>query len=119
MGRRVAGICYVKADGINLSIEGSVEAPASAVKRETKMSLTGAAGYDERAQRQYIKLSAINTPDFPRSTLAIMVNGTITAELANGFVYTLTGAWMEGEPTINGTDGTVDLEFSGTAGYWQ
>ena len=44
---------------------------------------------------------------------------TITAELANGKVYTLSGAWLEGETSAKGDDGTVDLEFAGLKGIWQ
>jgi hypothetical protein len=44
---------------------------------------------------------------------------TVTAELANGKVYTLTNAYVEGEMTGNGEEGTVEIEFSGITGVWQ
>jgi hypothetical protein len=48
-----------------------------------------------------------------------MTNGTVTAELAGGKVYTLTGAYLEGETTTNGEDGETELEFSGVSGIWR
>jgi len=35
MGQKVAGTCYIKADGQQLVITGGVEAPLAKVKRET------------------------------------------------------------------------------------
>ncbi|WP_161795467.1 phage tail tube protein [Xanthomonas sp. MUS 060] len=37
----------------------------------------------------YIKVVALFTPDFPVNTLRTNTNLTVTAELANGVVYTL------------------------------
>jgi hypothetical protein len=44
---------------------------------------------------------------------------TVTAELANGKVYTLAGAYLEGETVSNGEEGTADIEFSGFKGIWR
>jgi hypothetical protein len=76
------------------------------------------AGYKEVFQRPFLKVTALNTPDFPRSLLAAGTNMTITAELANGNVYYLSGAWMEGEPSIAAVEGTIALEFSGIQGSY-
>ena len=119
MAKRVAGICYVKADSAQLEVQGGVECPASDVTREAVMSLSGVAGYKETALKPYIKLSAVFTPDFPLDLVRSNTEMTITAELANGKVYTLSGAWLEGEAAAKGDDGTIDLEFAGTKGQWQ
>jgi hypothetical protein len=119
MGGRVAGICYVKVDGTQLEVKGKIETPLVQLARETVMSLAGNAGYKETVQRQYLKVDAIFTRDFPLNKLAQGTNMTVTAELANGKVYTLTNAYVEGEMTGNGEEGTVDIEFSGITGVWQ
>lgn len=116
---RIAGICYIKADGIQLEVKGGIEIPLSQVARETVMGLAGNAGYKETAQRQYVKISAVFTRDFPIATLSQGSNMTVTAELANGKVYTLTNAYLEGETVSNGEEGTAELEFSGITGIWQ
>ena len=119
MGQRVAGICYIKIDGEQLEVSGGVECPLLDVKREAVMGLAGVAGYKETAIKHFVKLSAVFTPDFPLDLVRSNTEMTITAELANGKVYTLSGAWLEGESNAKGDDGTVDLEFAGLAGQWQ
>ena len=119
MGQRIAGIAYLKADGKQLEIKGGIEIPVSPVSRETVMSLTGNAGFKETANRQFIKITAVFTRDFPIQTIAQGTNMTVTAELANGKVFTLAGAYLEGDTTSNGEDGTIELEFSGTTGVWR
>ena len=119
MAKRVAGICYIKVDGEQLEVSGGVECPIVDVKRETFMGLAGPAGLKETALEPFIKLSAIFMPNFPLSTLQTNTEMTVTAELANGKVYTLSGAFLKGEPSVKGEDGTVDLEFGGKKGQWQ
>jgi len=118
MAGRVAGICYVKADGMQLEVKGGVEAPLVKVNRETVMGLAGVAGFKEIAQRPFVKVSAVFTRDFPINTLVGSTNMTITTEFANGKVYTLTNAYLEGETVSNGEEGTAELEFSGVTGIW-
>lgn len=119
MANRVAGMCFIKCDGQQFEVKGSVEAPIMATMRENVMSLTGLAGFKEVAQRQFVKLTAIFTADFPLSLFRSSTNMTVTAEMANGRVYTLAGAFLEGEPVINGDEGEVEIEFSGTKGIWR
>ena len=75
-------------------------------------------GYAETDVAPYVKCTVFLEPSFPVSAL----NGnnmTVTAELANGWVYTLNGAWLAGEIAGNMSDGTVSLEFNGLTGSLQ
>lgn len=119
MAKRVAGVCYIKVDGAQLDISGGVEVPLTDVKRETVMGLNGPAGYKETALEPYVKVSAILTKDFPLEAVQAGTEMTVTAELSNGRVYTLSGAFLKGESAAKGDDGTVDLEFAGDKGQWQ
>ena len=119
MANRVAGICFIKVDGQQFEVKGSVEAPIMSTMRENVMSLTGLAGFKETAQRQFIKLSAIFTRDFPMALFRSSTNMTVTAEMANGKVFTLAGAFLEGEIVASGDEGEVELEFTGTKGIWR
>ena len=119
MGQRVAGICYIKVDGQQLEVEGSVEAPLAETKKEAVMGLNGAAGFKETAQRPYLKVSCILVPGFPISMLTTGTNMNVTAELANGNVYSLSGAWLEGEAAAKADEGKTELEFSGIKGTWK
>ena len=117
--KRVAGICYIKVDGEQLSVEGGVECPMMDVKRETVMSLSGPAGFKETSLAPFIKVSVNLVPGFPLEKLQTNTSMTITAELANGTVYTLSDAWINGEPAAKGDDGKIELEFGGLKGQWQ
>lgn len=119
MAKRVAGICYIKVDGAQLEISGGVEAPITSLKRETVMGINGPAGLKETAMEPFVKVSAILTTDFPRDKLSTTTDMTVTAEFPNGTVYTLSGAFLKGEPAAKAEDGTVELEFGGTRGQWQ
>lgn len=119
MGQRVAGICYIKVDGQQLEVKGSVECAASDTKKESVMGLNANAGYKETAMRPYIKGTFVFVPGFPLATIVAGTAMSITAELANGSIYTLSGAWVEGEPSVKADEGEIDLEFSGIKGIWQ
>jgi hypothetical protein len=115
MGQKVAGTCYVKVDGAQLTITGGAEAPLSDKKRETL-----APGlYKEEELPAYLKMTAVYTPDFPRKALVEGKDMTITCEFANGTVYVLSGAYLVNDPSSKGEDGTVELQFDGIKGVWQ
>lgn len=119
MAKRVAGTLFVSLNGGQFEVSlSSVEVPLLQQTRESVMSTTGLAGYKELAQRQFIKFTAIATPDFPRQALEQLSNGVLTIQSPNGMTYTLSGAYLEGETKINTFDGTVDMEFTGTVGAW-
>lgn len=119
MGKRLSGTCYIKVDGVQLEVEGSVEVPMSPHKRESKMALTGCAGYDERAAEPFVKASVYLTSDFPLSTVTNGTDMTVTAELANGMTYVLSGAWLNDAPSVKADDGKAELYFGGIRGEFQ
>jgi hypothetical protein len=118
MSKKVAGTCYIKADGEQLEVAGGVETPLLDTVRETVMADAGPAGYSEKAIAPYIKLTAVVGRNFPLQKLRTAKDMTITAELANGMVYTLSDAYVQGEPALKGSEGMVDLEFGGMRGVY-
>ena len=119
MGQRIAGICYVKADGEQFEVSGGLEAPLFSTKKESVMGLNAVVGYKETAIAPYVKLSAVVGSKFNLDKLRSASAMTVTAEFANGKVYTLSDAWVAGEPALKGDDGTTELEFNGLKGIWQ
>jgi len=115
MGQKVAGTCYIKVDGAQLTIMGGGEAPLTDTKRETVMP----GFFKEEDLAPYLKFKAIDTPDFPRKQLTTNTDMTITCEFKNGKVYVLSGAYLVDEPSVNGEDGTIDMQFDGNKGIWQ
>jgi len=119
MAKRIAGICYIKCNGQQLEVAGDLEAPLAKVKRETVMGQAGPAGFKETALEPYVKVQALFLPTFPLDALRNSTDITVTAEFANGKVYTLSGGYLKGETPVKGVEGTVDLEFGGDDGDWQ
>ena len=115
MGQKVAGTCFIKVDGDQLVITGGVECPLADVKRETITR-----GYfKEEDLIPYVAVDAVKTPNFPRAKLAGGIGMTITAELADGSVYVLSGAYLVDETKVTGDDAKVSLKFEGIQGDWQ
>ena len=120
MGKKIAGICYIKADDIQFEIEGGVECPLNSTMREPIETLSNETGhFSEKGVPQFVKLTAVLEPEIDIEKLTTSTELTITAELANGWVYTLTEAYLSGEATAKGDEGKVDLQFSGRKGVWK
>ena len=115
MGKKVAGTVYAKVDGGQLTVTGGVECPLSDKKRET----VATGFFKEEDLPPYVKLTAIDDPDLSIKQIMAATNSTITAELANGRVYVLSGAYVVGEPSAKGDDGTIEFEWNGIKGAWQ
>ncbi|WP_025127699.1 phage tail tube protein [Pseudomonas sp. PH1b] len=115
MGQLIAGTCYVKVDGAQLTISGGCEAPLMAVKRETVVP----GFYKETDLTPSFKVTALHTPDFPLKPLIEGVDMTVTCEFANGKVYVLAGAYLVDEPVAKGDDASIELNFEGQKGTWQ
>ena len=112
MGRKIAGVCYIKADDIQFEVEGGVECPFSSTIREPVESLANEGGhYSEKGVTPYVKLTALDD-DIDRERLANAVDLTVVAELANGKVYTLTQAYLAGETAVKGDEGKIDFTFN-------
>ncbi|MEZ2293096.1 phage tail tube protein [Variovorax sp. RCC_210] len=119
MGNRVAGVCYVKVDGAQLEVKGGLECPINNRKREAIVASAGVAGFKETTVVPYVKLTAIFTADFPKEKISAATDMTITAEYANGEVYTLSDAFLANESAAKGEEGEIELEFNGMRGRWQ
>lgn len=116
MGKKIAGTCYVKVDGQQLELQGNLEFPMAKVTRESMSSTGGPVGFKETVNVPYIAGDFIVTADFPTSTLVESEAMTITAECANGMVYTLSDAYLVGDTAFKPVDGTVSLRFEGLDG---
>jgi hypothetical protein len=80
MGQVIAGTCYVKVDGAQLTINGGCEAPLMAVKRETVVP----GFYKETDVAPSFKVTALHTADFPLKKLIEGTDITVTCEFSNG-----------------------------------
>ncbi|SPP32301.1 hypothetical protein ARAF_2342 [Arsenophonus endosymbiont of Aleurodicus floccissimus] len=95
--RKIGDTCYFKVDGQQLSLNGSVEVPMNTVIREDLVGIDGSVYYKETHRAPYIKVEFKVKRSFPIKKLTTADEMTITAELANGMVYVLSGGWLSGE----------------------
>lgn len=116
---KIAGTCYIKVDGLQLSATGGIEIPMNTRVKEVVIGLDGSVDYKETHRAPYTKLTAKVPQGFPRDKLVNADTMTVTSELANGDVYVLSNAWVNGEMNHNPEDGTVDIEFHGQEGFYQ
>ena len=87
MGQLIAGTCYVKVDGAQLTINGGCEAPLMFTKRETVVP----GFYKETDIAPSFKVTALHTADFPLKQLVAGTDMTVTCEFNNGKIYVLAG----------------------------
>jgi len=116
---RIAGTCYFKIDGQQLSVTGGIEVPMNTRVRDDVIGLDGSVDYKETSRAPYTKVTAKVPGNFPVDKITTADQMTITSELANGQVYVLSNAWLSGEANHNAEEGTVDLEFHGEDGGYQ
>ncbi len=114
--KKIAGTCYFKVNGEQLELTGNLKFPLSNVTRETKLSTSGVAGYSETVTAPYIEGDFLIPADFPLAEIKDNTSLTITAECANGWVYTLSEAYLVGDAVFSPIDGTMSLKFEGTNG---
>ncbi|AKZ72813.1 MULTISPECIES: phage tail tube protein [Enterobacteriaceae] len=116
---RIAGTCFIKVDGLQLSPTGGIEVPMNLKVRDDIVDLSGGVDFKETHRAPYTKFTGKVPKDFPVDKITESTEMTITSELANGQVYVLSQAWLHGEANHNPEEGTVDLEFHGTEGGYQ
>lgn len=116
---RIGGTCYFKIDGLQLSLTGDVEVSMNTRIKESVIDLAGGVDYKEKHRAPYISGTFTVPKDFPVRKITSSDQMTITAELANGQVYVLSNAWLEGEANHNAVEGTIKLKFSGEEGDYQ
>ncbi|WP_263264040.1 phage tail tube protein [Pseudomonas sp. RIT-PI-S] len=114
MGQKVAGTCYVKVDGTQLTLKGGAEAPLMDKTRETVVP----GFFKEEDKAPFVKITPLLTSGFPLQKLVEGTDMTVTVEFKSGRVYTLSGAYLVAQPTGKGDEGTTELQFDGIKGVW-
>lgn len=115
---RVAGTCYITVDGQELSISGNLSIPVNTVIREPVLGSGRVVGFKETPVQPQIVVDAIVESETNLEAIARGEDMTVVAELANGKVYTLSGAFLGPQSDYAPEDGTVSLTFQGIRGDW-
>lgn len=113
MGQRIGGdVCYIKADGINLTVSGDMTTGGGFDERESKVK----GYYTEKETIPFISGTIINSKEVSLEQLYAATNATITVDLKNGKTRILRNAYIVGTIEENHTDGTVSLKWEGIKG---
>lgn len=115
---RVAGTCFVTVDGQELSLSGNLSIPVNAVIREPVLGSGRIVGFRETPVQPQIAGDFVVEPAMDLKAIAEGEDMTVVARLANGMVYTLSGAFLGPQSDYAPEDGTVSLTFQGIRGDW-
>lgn len=109
----VAGTAYVKLDGGQLALSGSLKIQPSDVERAGVTGLSGIGGYKESPAIPSIEIQVFDVPEISLTALKNVKNSTVTAEVSNGKVYVLSNAWSCPPFDLDGAEGQVTIKFEG------
>lgn len=116
MARRVGGIFNLKVDGELYKAKGNFTYNIGSPKREGVVGADGVHGFKENPQVPFAKGEITDDPELSLSVLTTAEDATVTLELANGKVITISEAWYAGEGTGNTEEGNIGFRFEGMRG---
>jgi hypothetical protein len=114
--KMIAGTAYIKVDGKQYTLGGSMNVAINEVTREGLAGLSGVAGYKETPHVPKIEGEFYTTTEFSVRDLEQVKNATVTAELANGKTYILSEAWQSGDIEVDVAGGTCTITFEAMRG---
>lgn len=114
---KIAGTAYLKVDGNQYSLRGSVTANLKAENREGVAGLDGVHGYKATPMVPFIEVDLSTTPELDLNALANLDDITVQLECANGKAGLLRNAWAN-TGDVNPEDGTLTVRFEGKSGEW-
>lgn len=113
MATKFAGIAYLQIDNQQYALRGNFTVSPSPVERTMIAGQDGVHGYQELPRVPFIEGDLSAVPNLSLATLDSLVDVTVTAQLANGAVYTLVGATCKAGLEENTRDGQVRVRFEG------
>ena len=115
MGQKIGGTAYLTAGGKMYDLRGSFIVSPSRIKREGVAGQDGVHGFIETQRVPFIKGDLSTTDGLTIAELDAMTDVTVTAQLANGKNYVLSGAWTEAAHEIDTGAGKVAVNWGGLA----
>lgn len=116
MGRRVAGILFIKVDGELFQAKGEFTYRINPVKREMIAGADGIHGYKEDPQVPFIEGAITDSSDLDLEGFQKIVDATITLELANEKVIVLREAVYAADGDVTTSEGEIQVRFEGIRG---
>lgn len=115
MAQRIAGVAFLKLDGIQFSLRGALTISSFSSTKAGISGLDGVHGYSETPRVPSIEAEISDMGGLSIAALQTLTNSTITAQLANGKVYILRNAWTAGEVENTAEDGKCKVKWEGVS----
>ena len=109
----IGGTVFIKVDGTQYAARGGWKVQPNSNKKTGVAGQDAVHGFTQVPVVPYVEGEVTDLGGLSLQALQNVTNSTVTAELANGKVYTLRNAWYAGEPVIDTTDGKVPVRFEG------
>jgi hypothetical protein len=113
MAQKFAGIAFLQIDHVQYALRGNFTVSPSPVERTMIAGQDGVHGYQELPRVPFIEGDLSAVAGLSLATLDSLTDVTVTAQLANGAVYTLVGATCKAGLEENTRDGQVRVRFEG------
>jgi hypothetical protein len=113
MSQRIGGTAFLKVDGDLYPLRGNFTVSPSPVERAGVAGQDYVHGFTELPRVPYIEGDVSLVKELSVEDVANITNSTVTAELANGKVYTLREAWCRAALELNTRDGQTRVRFEG------
>ena len=110
---RLAGLLYLRVDGVQRNVKGSFTYNLGQPKREAIVGPDGVHGYKEMPQAPYIEGEITDQSDLALADLFNITDGTITLELANGKSVVQRNSWYAGDGNVGTEEANVQIRFEG------
>ncbi|MNS15882.1 Phage tail tube protein [compost metagenome] len=110
---RIGGIIAVKVNGDIYFAKGNWTYNLGKPKREGVVGAYTVHGYKETPQVPFVEGEITDRNELSLEDLVTLDDATITLELSNGKVITLSEAWYAGEGTGNTEEGNIACRFEG------
>lgn len=113
MGQRIAGIATVRVDGNQFALRGNMRVRPSSVERKGIAGQDYVHGYQESPVVPGIEGDFSLIPGLSLEDVEAITDATVQADLANGSIYVLRGAWCTSAFDIQSSEGQVAIKFEG------
>lgn len=112
MSRR-SGFLFVKVNGVTYDAKGDYTYNLGQPKREAIVGPDRVHGYKELPQVPFIEGEITDSSNIDVSAFLNIKDATVTLELANGKVISLSNAWYAGDGNIQTEEANIQVRFEG------
>lgn len=110
---RIGGLIALKVNGDIYFAKGNFTYNLGKPKKEGVVGSDVVHGYKETPQMPFVEGEITDRQELSLEDLVTLDDATVTLELANGKVITLSEAWYAGEGTGNTEEGNIACRFEG------